>query len=624
MKSNKKNKLKDMPLQNDQNSASKPSITRADRYNLWQLRCRQAFFLVALAAIVLLWPQSASAEEGAAKPINFLAMGVGLLGGLALFLYGMEKMTDGLKAAAGEQMKILLTKLTRNAVTGAFTGALVTAVIQSSSVTTVLVVGFVSAGLMTLVQSVGVIIGANVGTTVTAQIVAFNVTAAALPLITIGFCMIFIGKNSRARHYGDMLMGLGLIFYGMAAMGDAMSPLRTHEGFIDLMRSMERPIFGMFVGALFTALVQSSSATIGLAVVMATQGFVTLPAGIAIVFGAKIGTCVTALLASLGKPQDALRAAAVHVVYNVLGAAIWIAFIDQLASLAVWASASYPELQGVERLAHEVPRQIANAATIWAVANMVIFLPFSGLLARLVRVLVPERETAETVIVQPKFLDKELMRVPSLALERARLELGHMAELVDQMLEDVPAAFQNRDFREVSQHHDQVVVLREEVLHYLQQVGRENLTDIESDELAQLVSATSEIESISAVIGREFVHLGEIFKRENLTASDTTGTLIGKHYEATREAARAGLRAIVEKDERAAQDVVARRDELWKLGSELLQQQAARLAQDDPQRLLKHRVQVDLLDKMRRIYGVAERMAISVLPRAVLAGELAA
>ncbi len=624
MKSNKKNKLKDMPLQNDQNSASKPSITRADRYNLWQLRCRQAFFLVALAAIVLLWPQSASAEEGAAKPINFLAMGVGLLGGLALFLYGMEKMTDGLKAAAGEQMKILLTKLTRNAVTGAFTGALVTAVIQSSSVTTVLVVGFVSAGLMTLVQSVGVIIGANVGTTVTAQIVAFNVTAAALPLITIGFCMIFIGKNSRARHYGDMLMGLGLIFYGMAAMGDAMSPLRTHEGFIDLMRSMERPIFGMFVGALFTALVQSSSATIGLAVVMATQGFVTLPAGIAIVFGAKIGTCVTALLASLGKPQDALRAAAVHVVYNVLGAAIWIAFIDQLASLAVWASASYPELQGVERLAHEVPRQIANAATIWAVANMVIFLPFSGLLARLVRVLVPERETAETVIVQPKFLDKELMRVPSLALERARLELGHMAELVDQMLEDVPAAFQNRDFREVSQHHDQVVVLREEVLHYLQQVGRENLTDIESDELAQLVSATSEIESISAVIGREFVHLGEIFKRENLTASDTTGTLIGKHYAATREAARAGLQAIVKKDERAAQAVVARRDELWKLGRDLLQQQAARLAQDDPQRLLKHRVQVDLLDKMRRIYGVAERMAISVLPRAVLAGELAA
>ena len=390
------------------------------------------------------------------------------------------------------------------------------------------------------------------------------------------------------------------------------------------MRSMERPIFGMFVGALFTALVQSSSATIGLAVVMATQGFITLPAGIAIVFGAKIGTCVTALLASLGKPQDALRAAAVHVIYNILGAAIWIAFIDQLASLAMWVSASYPELQGAERLAKEVPRQIANAATIWAVANMVIFLPFGGLLARLVHWMVPEREVAETILVQPKFLDKELVRVPSLALERARLELGHMAELVDEMLAEVPEAFREREFREVSRHHDQVVVLREEILHYLQQVGRQNLTNIESDELAQLVSATSEIESISAAIGRELAPVADVFREEDITASDVTGTLLEKLYEATRAAALSGLRAIVEKDERAAQDVVARRDELWTLGNELLQRQAARLAQDDPQRLLKHRVQVDLLDKMRRIYGVAERMAIAVLPRGVLAGELAA
>jgi phosphate:Na+ symporter len=536
----------------------------------------------------------------------------------------MEKMTDGLKAAAGEQMKLLLTKLTRNAVTGAFTGALVTAVIQSSSITTVLVVGFVSAGLMTLVQSVGVIFGANVGTTITAQIVAFNVTAAALPMITVGFFMIFIGKSGRARHFGDMLMGLGLIFYGMAAMGEAMAPLRTHEGFIALMQSMERPILGMLVGALFTALVQSSSATIGLVVVMATQGFVTLPAGIAIVFGAKIGTCVTALLAALGKNEDALRAAVVHIIYNVLGAVLWIGFIDQLASLAVWVSTAHPDLQGAERLAQEVPRQVANAATIWATANMVIFLPFSAVFARLARWLVPDRPVPETVIIQSRFLDEELMRVPSMALERARLELGHMSELVEKMFENVPGAFSTGDFREVSKLHDQVVVLREAVLRYLQHVGRVNLTDMESDEHSQLVYATGEIESISAVIGRELAPLSDAFRDEGITASETTGALLVQLYEATREAARAGLRAIVEKNERSAQDVVALRDELWKLGNDLLQQQAARLAQDDPQRLLKHRLQVDVLDKMRRIYGVAEHMAISVLPRGVLAGELAA
>ncbi len=578
-----------------------------------------------VVAALLLWTQSAAAaEESVPAPLNPLAMGIGLLGGLALFLYGMEKMTDGLKAAAGEQMKVLLTKLTRNPVTGAFTGALVTAVIQSSSITTVLVVGFVSAGLMTLVQSVGVIFGANVGTTITAQIVAFNVTAAALPLITAGFLLIFLGKNGRARHFGDMLMGLGLIFYGMAAMGDAMSPLRSHEGFIELMRSMERPILGMLVGALFTALVQSSSATIGLVVVMATQGFVTLPAGIAIVFGAKIGTCVTALLAALGKSEDALRAAVVHVIYNVLGAVLWIAFIDQLASLAVWVSTAHPDLQGTERLAQEVPRQVANAATIWATANMVIFLPFSAVFARLARRLVPDRPVPETVIVRPRFLDEELMRVPSLALERARLELGHMVELIDQMLESVPAAFQSRDFREITKLHDQIVVLREAVLQYLQHVGRVNLTDMESDEHAQLVYATSEIESISAVIGRELAPISEAFREADFTVSEATGALFEQLYAATREAAQAGLRAIVEKNERAAQEVVARQSEIWKLGNELLQQQAARLAQDDPQRLLKHRLQVDVLDKLRRIYGVAERMAISILPRGVLAGELAA
>ena len=577
-----------------------------------------------LAVAFLLWPQSAAAKVGESASLNPLTMGIGLLGGLALFLYGMEKMTDGLKAAAGEQMKVLLTKLTRNPVTGAFTGALVTAVIQSSSVTTVLVVGFVSAGLMTLVQSVGVIFGANVGTTVTAQIVAFNVTAAALPLIIIGFFMIFIGKHGRALFFGKMLMGLGLIFYGMAAMGDAMSPLRSHEGFIELMQSMERPILGMLIGALFTALVQSSSATIGLAVVMATQGLVTLPAGIAIVFGAKIGTCVTALLAALGKPQDAVRAAVVHVTYNMLGALLWLGFIDQLASLSMWVSASYPDLNGAERIAQEVPRQIANAATIWATANVLIFLPFSSLFARLASWLVPDRQVTETAIVRAQFLDEELMRVPSLALERVRLELGHMVELVEKMLEKVPAAFRTREFREVSQHHDQVAVLRGAILEYLQHIGRENLTDTESDEHAQLVYAAGEIESISAAIGRELASLGQVFRDENLTASEATGTLLEQLYTETRDAARAGLRAIVDNDERSAQDVVARRNELFKLGNRLLQQQAERLALNDPQRLLKHRLQVDMLDRMQRIYGVAERMAISVLPRGVLAGELVA
>jgi phosphate:Na+ symporter len=549
-------------------------------------------------------------------------MTIELLGGLALFLYGMEKMTDGLKAAAGKQMNTLLAKLTGTPVLGALTGAIVTAVIQSSSVTTVLVVGFVSAGLMTLVQSVGVIFGANVGTTVTAQIVAFNTTALALPLITLGFVMTFAWKQGVVRHYGAMLLGLGLIFYGMGAMGSAMAPLRTHEGFATLLQSLQNPFLGMLAGVVFTALVQSSSATIGLAVVMATQGLLSLPAGIAILFGAKIGTGITAILAAIGKPQDAKRAAAVHVLFNVLGAVIWLPFIAQLAGLAEWISPVAAHLQGVERLAEEVPRQIANAATIWATANTVLFLPFAAVFATMAIRIIPDRTVEERAIVRPRFLDDELIQVPAMALERTRMKLGYMGELAEAMLAQLQSALKARDLGELSQRHDQVVALREAVLAYLQQVGRAELSDDESDEHARLVAATGEIENLSAAISRELLPLARALKEADIMPSPETAALLERLFQAIQASANQALRALVMSDERAAQAVVASRDMILELTSELHRQQAARLAQDDPDRLLKHRVQFEMLDKLRRIYSVAEHMAISVLPRSVLVGEL--
>lgn len=551
-----------------------------------------------------------------------LTMTIGLLGGLALFLYGMEKMTDGLKAAAGKQMNTLLARLTGNSVLGAITGALVTAVIQSSSVTTVLVVGFVSAGLMTLVQSVGVIFGANVGTTMTAQIVAFNTTALAFPLISIGFVMTFISKQGVARHYGGMMIGLGLIFYGMAAMGSAMSPLRTHEGFAELLQSLQNPVLGLLVGAVFTALVQSSSATIGLAVVMATQGLLTLPAGIAILFGAKIGTSITAILASIGKPQDAKRAAAVHVLFNVMGAAIWLPFITQLAWMAEAVSPVAAHLQGVERLAEEVPRQIANAATIWATANVVIFLPFAAVFARMAIKIVPERVVKGKAIIQPKYLDDELIRVPSMALERARMELGHMGDLTEEMLAKLKTAFEARDLSELSQRYDQVVVLRDAVLSYLQHVGRSELSDAEADEHARLVAATGDMEYMGAALSHDLAPLAQTLNEADFRPSKETAELLERLLQTIQKAAQSALQAVVEGDERAAQAVFANRSAIQELAAELHRTQAARLAQDDPNRLLKHRVQLEMLDKLRRVYSVAEHMAISVLPRGVLAGEL--
>jgi phosphate:Na+ symporter len=551
-----------------------------------------------------------------------VAMTIQLLGGLALFLYGMEKMTDGLKAAAGQQMNTLLAKLTGNRVLGAITGAIVTAVIQSSSVTTVLVVGFVSAGLLTLVQSVGVIFGANVGTTVTAQIVAFNTTALAFPFIAIGFAMTFVSKQGVARHYGAMLIGLGLLFYGMAAMGSAMAPLRTNQGFAELLQSLQSPILGMLAGALFTALVQSSSATIGLAVVMATQGLLSLPAGIAILFGAKIGTGITAILAGIGKPQDAKRAAVVHVLFNVMGAAIWLPFIPQLAMIAEAVSPLAPHLQGVERLAEEVPRQIANAATIWATANTLIFLPFAALFAKAAIRIVPDRAVVQKEIVRPMYLDDELIQVPSMALERARMELGHMSEIVNSMLAQVNSAFQARDLGELSRQFDQIVVLRDAVLAYLQRIGRSALSDSESEEHARLVVAVGEIESMSAAISRELAPLVQALNAAGMAPLEETRELFGDLPQTVLETARSALKALVEQDEQAAQRVVATRLAVLDRTADILKRQSAGLAEDDPNRLTKHRMQLEILDRLRRLNSVSEHMAVTVLPRSVLAGEL--
>jgi phosphate:Na+ symporter len=419
-----------------------------------------------------------------------------------------------------------------------------------------------------------------------------------------------------------MLMGLGLLFYGMSAMGAAMAPLRTNQSFAELLQSLQNPVLGMLAGALFTALVQSSSATIGLAVVMATQGLLSLPAGIAILFGAKIGTGITAILAGIGKPQDAKRAAVVHVLFNVMGAAIWLPFIPQLASLAQAVSPVASHLRGVERLAEEVPRQIANAATIWATANTAIFLPFAGLFASLAIKLIPDRAVAPTEIIRPRYLDDEMIRVPSLALGRARMELGHMSQITDNMLAGVKSVFQSRDRGALGQQFDQIGVLREAVLTYLQHIGRSELSDGEAEEHARLIAATGEIEIMSAAISRELAPLAQAVEAAGIVRSAETMERLDRLLHAIPEAARTALRALVEMDEQAAQTVVAKRIEILDLAADLQRQQAARLTEDDPNRLLRDRVLLDLLDKLRRLYSVSEHMAISVLPRSVLAGEL--
>jgi phosphate:Na+ symporter len=356
------------------------------------------------------------------NPLANFNLWAGLFGGLALFLFGMDVMTQALKSAAGDYMKDILGKLTRNRFVGVGTGAFVTAVIQSSSVTTVILVGFISAGLMSLSQSVAVIIGANIGTTITAQILAFKVTKLALPIIAGGFLLSLTAKGNQWKQIGMITLGLGLVFYGMSIMSGALNPLRSYEPFVQFMISMQNPLLGAAVGALFTAVVQSSSATTGILIVMASQGLIGLESAIAIALGANIGTCVTAALATIGKPREAVRAALVHTLFNVAGVMIWISFIPQLAELAHWMSPSAEGLTGTDLLAAETPRQIANVHTFFNVINAFLFVGFTTQIARLVEWVIPDRPIMPQKAMLPKYLDDDLLTTPSIALETVRME----------------------------------------------------------------------------------------------------------------------------------------------------------------------------------------------------------
>ena len=576
---------------------------------------RTALLVFAMLAGIAAGPVLAA--SGDTGQMEWWNMAMKLFGGLALFLFGMEQMADALKAVAGERMKIILARLTTNRFMGAATGAFVTAVIQSSSVTTVLVVGFITAGLMSMAQSIGVIMGANIGTTITAQIVAFKVTKAALLMVAVGFSMLSFSRQEKIKQYGGMLMGLGMIFFGMSVMSDAMSPLRSYQPFLDLMASMDNPLIGILVAAVFTGLVQSSSATTGIVIVMASQGFISLQAGIALAFGANIGTCVTAMLASIGKPREAVRAAVVHVMFNVFGVMVWIGLIGHLAEFVTWFSPSHPELSGVDRLAADTPRQIANAHTVFNIANTLIFIGFTGQFARLVEWLVPDKPLEEKVIAKPRYLDEALLETPSLALERVRLEIGHMGDRVKDMLEQIMPAILNGDrgsLRAVAKIDDEVDILHGYIVTYLGRISQNTLTEEQTHDFINLMAAANDLENIGDVIETDLVHQGYEGIEQGVSISDATRKILLELHHVVSNAVDMARDAVMENDQIAAQEVIAMKGDINRFMESAAMHQARRLVAEEPNRLAAYTLEIDIIEKLKRIYYFSKRMAKAVMP----------
>mgnify|MGYP001822975463 FL=1 len=584
------------------------------------IESRRTFLLgfIGLFFLMLLLPLPAQADAASdSKEISWFFLIVGLLGGLSLFLFGMDKMSDALKNVAGEKMKDILGILSNNRIMGLITGAIVTAVIQSSSVTTVMLVGFVSAGLMSLSQTIGVILGADIVTTITAQIVAFKVTKYALLLLAIGFGMLFISKREKIQQYGYMVMGLGMIFFGMGVMKDAMEPLRTYQPFIDLMANMSNPILGILVAAVFTALVQSSSASMGVVIVLAMQGLITLEAGISLALGANIGTCVTAGLASLGKPREAVRVAVSHVLFKIIGVLIMLPLIGPFAKFVVFISPSPAEgLTGMQAAASVLPRQVANAHTLFNIGIGVLFLPFITYFARFVFWLVPDKPLPEIEEIQPKYLSEMLLHTPSLALDAARHEIKRMGKRVDLMNSAVlPAVLTgNKEaLQAVREMDEEVDVLYKHLVNYLAEVSKLQLNEYQTQKMMKLMAAVNDLEQIGDVIEISLVDLGEKRIKKGFKISEATQKVINTVHVVVSDALKAAVRAVVEEDNDFAARVLSMKSDINRLVAQADLHQAKRLVSEDSGKFEAYSVEVDIIEKLKRIYYHAKRMAKTVV-----------
>ena len=554
------------------------------------------------------------AGGGSGSSLNPVNIVMGILGGLALFLYGMELMSDGLKQAAGEKMKLILAALSKNRFLGVLTGTITTAIIQSSSVTTVLLVGFVSAGLMSLSQSVSIIFGANIGTTITAQIIAFKVTKYALLMIAIGFGMLFFSKKEAVKQYGSILLGLGLVFYGMSVMSGTMKPLRSNEDFINLMAGMSNPLLGILTAAVFTALVQSSSATTGVVIVLAMQGIISLEAGIALSLGANIGTCITAAVASIGKRREAVRVAMVHVIFNTVGVLLILPFISPFAELARSVSpAAGATLSAQDALAASVPRQIANAHTMFNLGMAVIFLPFTTQIASLLYRLLPEKkEKLDEDKVEARYIEESLLPTPELALSAVNQECMRISHWLERMLSVIMPVLQHgkaADFEELKMNYEKITVLQGLLLQFLRQLSNGKLNEDQGQQMMDVISTINHLENMGEILETEVVFLAQNRKQSGVAIPDDSVKDLEAIISKTIKAFSSSMEALEKQDHSMAKSVVEMKDELNEIAESKKQQQAQMLLSDDHAVIEAYRIEIALVDILKRIYYHTKRIA---------------
>ncbi len=525
------------------------------------------------------------------------------LGGLGLFLFGMRVMGDGLQKVAGDRMRRILEVLTTTPLRGVLIGALVTGIIQSSSATTVMLVGFVNAGLMTLRQAFGVIMGANIGTTMTAQLIAFKITAFALPLVGVGVLINLAGRRKTYKYLGSVILGLGLLLLGLEFMGDAMKPLRNSPAFVNLMTSFGNyPLLGVLIGIAMTSLIQSSSATIAMLMAVAGQGLITFDAALPILFGDNIGTCITAALASIGVSRAAKRTALAHMLFNVFGALFFVLFLPQFKAFVLAISGNA-----------DINRLIANAHTTFNLLNTFIWLFLVDVMVKVVMAIIPGEKHE---ISGPKFLDRHLFATPAVALGHVTKELVNMATLTAEMMESAEAAAVDKDMKAAAQVYELEKVVnyfQKEITVYMTGLSQYSLSEEQSDRLVNLMHVVNDIERVGDHL-ENIAELAEIREDSRIEFSEKACDELHEIFGMVRQTYAETTKALETDDYTLARSVLRREEATDQMEKMLRNNHIYRLNEGAciPQAGI---IYLDILSNLERVSDHAANIAQAVLDR---------
>ncbi|MCF8419784.1 MAG: Na/Pi symporter [Melioribacteraceae bacterium] len=529
----------------------------------------------------------------------------GMIGGLGLFLFGMYLLSNGLKKAAGSKMRSILSAVTNNRFVAVGIGAAVTMIVQSSSATTVMLVSFVRAKLMNFVQTLGIILGAAIGTTVTVQLIAFKITDYALLIIGIGFIVYFFPNSKKAKNVGEALLGFGILFFGMYIMSSAMSPLRTLNLFVEILLQLENPLLGILVGTLFTAMIQSSAAFLGIVLILSMQGLITLEAAIPLIFGANIGTSITAILASINANRDAKRVALAHTLFKIVAVIIFVWFIPSFSEFVKMVS---PTLNGSELIndtnGNVIPRQIANAHTIFNVLFTFIFLPFLTPISKLIYKILPDKEIEDISPYSTRFLEDSLISTPTLALNLAKAEVLAFAMKVKEMTEKIIIPFFDDKpdvLNEIKEMEKEIDFLQFKTAKYLTKISQRDIDEDSAEESFQILQCSAEFEFIADLISSRLRSLAKKRIKYNLKFSEDGRAELSKfHLRTVKQVARAIEVFKDTKYERGKK--LERKYQKYKAGElNLKRAHFERLRQDIPEAIQTNEMHLEMIDLFLRI-----------------------